>query len=95
MKKLITGALLIVLSYAPSIARAEMTGAPPAAAGGASSGRTAEPAPIKVAAGETDYAAREAANPALGAFKGGESGLYIGGGAVTVLLLVIIILILL
>ena len=95
MKKVITGALLLALSYAPSIAQAEMTVAPAAAVGVASRGRTAEPAPIKLAAGETDYAAREAANPALGAFKGGDSGLYIGGGAVTVLLLVIIILLIL
>jgi hypothetical protein len=95
MKKVITAALLLALSYAPSIARAEMTGARPAAVGGSSSGRTAEAAPVNIAVGGADYAAREAASPALAAFQGGHTGIYIGGGAVTVLLLVLIILIIL
>ena len=59
MKKLIAGVLLLALSYAPSIARAEMTGAPPAAVGGLSSGPGTERAPVKITQAEAgDYAAR-------------------------------------
>jgi hypothetical protein len=42
-----------------------------------------------------DYAAREAANPALGAFEGGGAGIYIGGSALTVALIVVLIVIIL
>jgi len=55
----------------------------------------AAPAPVAGSpADATNYAAREAAAPALGEFAGGGGGIYIGSGAVVIILLVIIILIL-
>lgn len=93
MKKLIAGVMLAILSGFTSIAEAAVTPdrrpivawAPvtPAA-------QTTTPA----ASESSDYAKREKANPALGEYQGGGSGLYIGSGAVTVLLIVLLVLLL-
>ena len=96
MKNLITAVLL-----ASFVCFVPMAGAASAASpAGAPAGRSLAPAAVTetLPAPSSDvraYAAREAANPALSEFRGGDGGLYIGGGAVTVLLLVIIILIIL
>jgi hypothetical protein len=96
MKNLIIGALLLALSCAPSIARAAVIGGAPPAVSASSSGRPIEPVSrTNLADQARDYAAREAANPALGAFEGGGAGIYIGGSALTVALIVVLIVIIL
>jgi len=94
MKKLIAGALLVALLGAPSIAAARTTRGVPAAVAQAPARRVA-PAPVAATAADaSDYAAREAAAPALGQFEGGDSaGIYIGGSALTVVLIVLLIVI--
>ena len=91
MKALITGTLLVILSFAPSLVRAAPP--PPPAAEMATSpvGSRAGSTPAREATG---YAAREQASPQLAQFQGG-SAIYIGGGALTVVLIVLLILILL
>ena len=96
MKNLIIGALLLALSCIPSVARAEVIVRSPPAASASPSGRPTEPAPRTVLSEDApDYAAREAANPQLGAFEGGGVAIYIGGSALTVALIVVLILIIL
>jgi hypothetical protein len=96
MRRLATAALLAALACAPSFAWAGTTGGGVVAVGDTNARRQAAPAPVDVSPGEAaDYAAREAAAPALGEFAGGRDGIYIGGGAVVVLLLVIIIILIL
>jgi hypothetical protein len=96
MKNLIIGALLLALSCVPSIARATVIVRPPPAASASPGGRPTEPAPRTVLPDDArDYAAREAANPQLGAFEGGGVAIYIGGSALTVALIVVLILIIL
>jgi hypothetical protein len=96
VKNLTTVALVLALFCAPSLARAEMSGIPPATVSDSSDGR-----PIAPRGGTTlpdearDYAAREAASPALGAFEGGGVGIYIGGSTVVVVLVVLLIVIIL
>lgn len=91
-------ALLVALVWAPSVAWAGTgpTGARAVAVSDRIASRPAAPAPVDSTGGDAaNYAAREAAAPALGEFAGGREGIYIGGGAVVVLLLVIIILLIL
>ena len=100
MKKLISGVLvsLAVLSFAPSIVRAETGGTPPAVVNKAPGSQgLVKPAPVENTPGQAsdNYAAREAAAPAeVGEFEGGDSGVYIGGGVLTVVLIVVLIVIL-
>ena len=89
--KLIAGALLIALSGISSIARAEFTRDPPAVVAEAPSRRLAQPTSLAPTAEVSNYAAREAATPGLGEFKGGDAVVYIGGGALTVLVIVLVI----
>ncbi len=104
MKRLICGclgalgALLVALPWAPTAAAAEGGGgAVQVAVAEASGRRPAERAPVGDRSTDTrDYTAREAAAaPELGAFEGGEVGIYIGSTAVIIVLLVVIVLILL
>jgi len=96
VKKLAIVALLAALACAPPVAWAGTTGARAAAVGDTIARPQAAPAPVDSTGGDAaNYAAREAAAPALGAFAGGRDGIYIGGGAVVVLLLVIIIILIL
>lgn len=89
-------ALLAALACAPSVAWAGTTGARAAAVGDGIARRPAAPAPVDSTGGDAaNYAAREAAAPALAEFAGGREGIYIGGGVVVVLLLVIIIILIL
>ncbi len=95
MKKLIAGALLVALSGVTSIARAEFAPEPRPLVAQAPARPVAQstaPAPTSEA---SEYSAREAANPALGEYKGGDAAIYIGGSAITVLVVVLIILIIL
>jgi hypothetical protein len=95
MKKLVAGALLLALSGAPSLAQAGTNPAPPTAIGEAAGRPPAQPAPVRDPPnGAGDYAAREAATPALGEFTGGGGGVYIGSSALVVVLLVVLIVIL-
>jgi hypothetical protein len=96
MKALIAVATLLALAGTPSIAAANITRASSPAVAAIPSRSVAAPVPVAEArADATDYAAREAATPALGEFAGGGGGIYIGSGAVVIILLVIIIVILL
>ena len=94
MKKLIAGALLVSLSGVTSIARAESAPAPRAVVAGEPSRPVRQPTPPAPTSQANDYAAREAAAPALAEFEGGHRGIYIGGGAVTVLLIVLLVILL-
>ena len=95
MKKLIVAAVLVALAGVSSIARAELTGQPPAVVAQAPAAARAQTTSLAPTADASDYAAREtAAQPALGEFKGGDAVIYIGGGAVTVLVLVLVIVLL-
>ena len=93
MRKLIAGALLFALSGVTSIAQAAFTPdpRPVVARAPVSPAQPTAPAPASEA---SDYAKREAANTALGEYKGGDTAIYIGSGAVTVLVIVLIILLL-
>jgi len=97
MKRLVAAALLAALAGTPSIAAANITRAsPPAVAAVPGLPVAAVPAPVAGSRAEaSDYAAREAAAPALAEFAGGGGGIYIGSGAVVIILLVVIIVILL
>jgi hypothetical protein len=89
-------ALLAAFVCAPSFGWAETTGARSTDVGDSIARRPVVPAPVESSRGEAaDYAAREAAAPALASFAGGGGGIYIGGGALVVVLLVVIIVILL
>jgi hypothetical protein len=97
MKRLVAGALLVALLGAPSIAQAGTIRQAPAAVAEAPGGRAARSAPVHESPVEArDYAAREAAAPALGQFEGGDgAGIYIGGSALTIVLIVLLIVIIL
>jgi len=97
VKKRAIAALLVALVWAPSVAWAGTVGARAVAVSDTNARPPATPAPVDPPRGDAaDYAAREAAAPALAEFAGGRGGgIYIGGGAVVVLLLVIIILLIL
>jgi hypothetical protein len=86
---LMAGALLTALAGAPTIAHAGTAQATEIAEG-SPGGRT------RAAPNEgRQYAAREAAKPELGDFKGGDSVIYIGGGTVVLVLLIVLIVLLL
>ena len=98
MKRLLAALLLLAFASAPSLARAGTINPAPAIAA-----PVAEPAgeppvsstPAGAAPGETsDYAAREAATPELGKFRGG-SVVVIGGGTVLLVLLIVLIILVL
>lgn len=93
MNKLITGLLLVVLSFVPALARAEGSRSTQVVASVESgSNRLSQPESRDVAPGSTeDYAARQAAAPQLAGFAGGGGGVYIGTGALVVALLVVVI----
>ena len=94
MKRLLVGALLLAFGLAPSLARAGTIDAPRTPLAQAAGELPVRPTPVSAAAGSVgDYAAREAAAPELGNFKGG-SGIYIGGGTLVVVLLIVIIVLL-
>ena len=95
MKRLVAAALLVVFALAPSLARAgTIDRAPPAAVAEAARESPPSPRPAHAAPGSGgDYAAREAAAPQLGEFKGGSVVVFIGGG--TLLIVVIIVLVVL
>jgi hypothetical protein len=96
MKKVISAALLLALSCVPSLVRAQPAGEPPAAIADSPTGGPAERVPVNAPSTEAgEYAAREAATPALGAFEGGSVGIYIGGSALTIVLVVLLIVIIL
>lgn len=92
IKKIVTGALLVVLSCIPSLALAEVTRAPHAVEGQVPQGSLAQSASTAISPGSApDYAAREAAAPQLAEFAGGGGGVYIGTGALVVGLVVLIV----
>ncbi|HVZ85395.1 MAG TPA: hypothetical protein VHG72_00375 [Polyangia bacterium] len=97
MKRLVAAALLVVFALAPSLSRAgTINRAPPTPAAVAEAPRESPPSPrpANAAPGSGgDYAAREAAAPQLGEFKGGSVVVFIGGG--TLLIVVIIVLVVL
>jgi hypothetical protein len=91
-RKFMTGALLVALACAPSLAQAEVTRPSQAVEGMVPHNSSAQPAPMDTSPGSTtDYAAREAAAPELAEFAGGAGGIYIGTGALVVALLVVIV----
>jgi hypothetical protein len=96
MKKLTIAALSVALVCAPSIVRAEPPGERSASVGDVQTRQPTVPAPADSSRSEAaDYAAREAAAPALAAFAGGRGGgIYIGSGALVVVLLIVIIVLL-
>ena len=98
MKRLMTAVLLLAFAGAPSLARAgtiNTAPAAPAAAVETPAGPPASSAPASATPGETaDYAAREAAAPQLGNFKGGSAVIFIGGGTVLIVLIIILIVLL-
>ncbi len=90
-------AMLLCLLAAPSIATAGSAREAPAAIGQAPARSSAPLASTSITSVDArDYAAREAAAPALAQFAGGDgAGIYIGGSALTVVLLVLLIVIIL
>jgi hypothetical protein len=95
MNRLTIAALLVALACAPSVVRAETPGERSNRVGDARTRQPAVPAPADSSRTEAaDYAAREAAAPALASFAGGGGGIYIGSSAVVILLLVVIIVLL-
>jgi len=94
VKRFAIATLLAAFVCAPSLGWAETPGARSTAVGDTIARQSAVPAPVESRGEADDYAAREAAAPALGAFAGGGGGIYIGGSALVVILLVIIIVIL-
>ena len=99
MKRLMTALLLLAFGGAPSLARAATINAPPTTPAGAAETPGERPvgaAPSSTAPSETaGYAAREAAAPELGSFKGGARGIYIGGGTLVIVLLIVLIILVL
>ncbi|MGA7741141.1 MAG: hypothetical protein ABSF35_20460 [Polyangia bacterium] len=93
MKKLITGVLLVALSFAPSIALAGIPGEPSAAVTETPGVQLAESALVDNSlTGAPNYAAREAATPQLAQFEGGSGGIWIGTGVLVVAVVVLLIL---
>jgi len=98
MKRLMAAALLVTFACAPSLARAATINTAPAAAAAAAEalGETHSPTPANAAAGDTgDYAAREAAAPELGKFRGGSVVVFVGGGTLLVVLIIVLIILVL
>ena len=99
MKRLLTAALLLAFAGAPSLARAGTINAGPAAPAGVGETPGEPPVsstPARAAPGETaDYAAREAAAPQLGNFKGGSAVVFIGGGTLLIVLIIVLIILVL
>jgi hypothetical protein len=98
MKRLMAAVLLLAFASAPSLARAATVngGSAAPAAVAESSGETQSPAPANAAPGDTaDYAAREAAAPALGKFQGGSVAVFIGGGTLLIVLVIVLIILVL
>jgi hypothetical protein len=98
MKRLVAAALLVVFAIAPSLSRAgTINSAPPspAAVAEAPSESPFSSRPASAAPGGTgDYAAREAAAPQLGDFKGGSVVVFVGGGTLLVVIIIILIVLL-
>jgi hypothetical protein len=92
MKKLIAGVLLAILSGFTSMAEAAFTPDPRPVVARAPVAPAAPSTKTAPASEAGDYAKREAANPALGEYQGGDTAIYIGSGAVTVLLIVLLVL---
>ncbi len=89
------GALLTVLAGAPSVAQAgtvDKTELAGTSSGTSSARRMPAPAAPSEGAG---YAAREAATPELGNFKGGSAVIYIGGGTLVLVLIIVLIILVL
>jgi len=98
MKRLVAAALLLAFASAPSFARAATINGEPAAraAVAEASRKPPSPAPANAApSGTADYAAREAAAPALGEFQGGSAVVFIGGGTVLIVLIIVLIILVL
>jgi hypothetical protein len=91
MKKTLrlTGVLVAAMLAGPASMREAVAAAPPPVVAAAPLGAARE-APAR------DYAAREIASaPKVEGFRGGGSGLYIGGSTVAVVLLIVLLIILL
>ena len=84
-----TALLLLAFAGAPSLARAATINAASTTPAGAheTPGERPSAAPSEAAG----YTAREAAAPELGNFKGGATGIYIGGGTLVLVLLIVLI----
>jgi hypothetical protein len=94
MKRLVTAALLLAFASAPSLARAATIDTAPAAPAAVAEalGEPHSPTPANAAPGDTaDYAAREAAAPALGKFQGGSVVVFVGGGTLLLVLIIVLI----
>jgi hypothetical protein len=95
MKNFIAAGLLVCLACLAPLTVAASAPSPAGAAAQRSIGQpSAQPFAADTEA-TRDYAAREAAAPALAEFRGGDVGIYIGGSAVTVLLVVLLVVIIL
>jgi hypothetical protein len=95
-KALLAVAALAAVVGAPALAWAGAPSAPIAAVQDERGGRLVVSTPAGDASRQaTDYAAREAAAPQLGAFQGGDVGIYIGGSALGVVLVVVLIVLIL
>ena len=98
MKRLMAAVLLLAFASAPSLARAgTINTAPtaPAAVVETAGEAPASSAPADAPHGDTaDYAAREAAAPQFGNFRGGSAVIFIGGGTVLIVLVIVLIVLL-
>ena len=97
-KRLMTALLLLAFAGAPSLARAATINAASSTPAGApgTPGERPSGAPSSAAPSEAaGYAAREAAAPEVGNFKGGDAGIYIGGGTLVLVLLIVLIILVL
>jgi hypothetical protein len=96
MKRILTAALLVAFAIAPSLAQAATVTAAPlaptAAAEGPGQPQVSSKPSGAALSGPAGYAAREAATPALGNFRGGSVVIFLGGGAVFVLVIVLVVL---
>jgi len=99
VKRLLAAVLLLAFASAPSLARAGTINAAPAAPAAVAETSGEPPirsAPTTTASVETaDYAAREAAAPELGNFKGGSVVVFVGGGTLLVVLIIVLIILVL
>ena len=99
MKRLMAAVLLLAFASAPSLARAGTINSAPLAPAAAAE-TAAEPptgsTPASTVPGESsDYAAREAAAPELGKFRGGSVVVFIGGGTLLIVLIIVLIVLIL
>ena len=69
----------------------ELTRVPPAVVAQAPAAGMTQTTSLASTTQASDYAAREAAAPALSEFKGGEATIFIGGSALAVLVVVLLI----